>query len=68
MSRRRGFETTVRRPADGGEPPNQYVPQITVQIRGYWPPGTEAKHVLSALTEAVLNAAGQIKHKTEEIH
>lgn len=50
---------------DGGESPNQYVPQVTSEIRVYWP----TKQVERALEEfdlAVAEARAQLEEKVRE--
>ncbi len=39
MSARQHVYKIIRIPVEGGQSPNAYVAQITVEIRAYWPPG-----------------------------
>lgn len=38
MVHRHNVYVSVRVPVDGGQSPNSYAPQITVEIRAFWPP------------------------------
>ena len=56
MSSRPGFVVDHRVPADGGTPPNQYVGQVSVQVRCNWPPRATRDEVSHALYMAYLDA------------
>lgn len=57
MSSRPGFVVDHRVLADGGKPPNQYVGQVSVQIRCNWPPKATRDQVLLALAACYDEAA-----------
>jgi hypothetical protein len=48
-----------REPADPGVSPNQYVPQITVEVRAYWP-ARERHRVRAILDEAYAEAVAAL--------
>ena len=39
MSARKSAYRCLRIPVHGGASPNAYVPQITVEVKVFWPPG-----------------------------
>lgn len=61
MSARRTAYKIIRIPVDGGESPNAYIPQITVEIRAAWPPNLGHETTVgNALTEAYTEALNEI--------
>lgn len=50
-------------PCDGGEPPNRYVPHITVEIRVFAPPHIPRREVDYALYEAWSEAAEGVEKR-----
>lgn len=66
MSSRPGIVVSVKRPADGGESPNGYVPQITAEVRVFWPPRATLGQVLVALDAAYRDAITNVLAKREE--
>ena len=60
MSRRPGFVADHRVPSDGGIPPNQYVGQVSVQVRCNWPPRATRAEVLHALAEGYAKALAEL--------
>lgn len=61
MSARRGVYVKRQEHADGGQHPNRYVPEITVEVRVFLPPGLghEAR-ACALLAEAAQEALGQL--------
>lgn len=51
MSGRPGILVSTKTPADGGESPNRYAPEITVEVRVYWPPKATDAEIYGALHE-----------------
>lgn len=60
MSARPNAYASVRRPCDGGESPNRYVPEITAEVRVFAPPRVSQEEVLDALAEAFLDARARV--------
>lgn len=60
MGSRPGFIVDHRVPADGGEPPNQYVAQISIQVRCHFPPRASREEVLAALDDAYRQAEQEV--------
>lgn len=60
MSRRESFYSIVRRPCDGGESPNNYVPEITAEVRVFAPPNVGSTEMLEALAKAFFEVVDQI--------
>lgn len=52
MGRRHGRITIARRDVDGGQEPNKYLGQVSVEIRIFAPPHTGSEDVQIALDEA----------------
>ncbi len=52
MSSRKSVVVTMRVPVDGGESPNQYVGEVTVQVRVHYPPLTSFAVVSGTVREA----------------
>ena len=63
MGHRTGVVITKLEPAPSLPSPNAVVPQITVEIRAYWPPamGNDEK-VLDMLTAAYNDARRKVQH------
>lgn len=61
MSGRPGFVVDHRVPADGGESPNAYVAQVSVQVRCNWPPLATQAQVVTALADACLEAIAEFQ-------
>lgn len=61
MSARQSVYRCIRIPVNGGESPNAFVPQITVEVKAFWPPGLghESK-VGDALTRAYTEALYEV--------
>lgn len=53
MTSRPGIVATVRQPADGGQSPNRYVPEITAELRVFWPPRATPAEIRQAIDAAV---------------
>ncbi len=60
MSSRPGFVLDHRVPADGGTPPNQYVGQVSVQVRCNWPPKATYDEVIKALAAGYMAAVKEL--------
>lgn len=57
MSTRQSVYQVRRVKCDGGESPNNYVGQITVEVKAFWPPHTvDRATVIDILTEAYFAA------------
>lgn len=64
MSRRSSVIITHRIPTpNGGVSPNAYIPEITVDIRAFWPPLVTDQELLIAFEEAVSRARRAMKEK-----
>ena len=61
MSPRPGLMASIRKPADGGRSPNNYVAAITAEVRLHWPPLAHPSDVEAALAEAYENALAQFR-------
>jgi hypothetical protein len=61
MARRESVYVVKRVPADGGEPPNRYIPEITVEIRVHFPPDVNRDKVLKAITDAWADGVEKIQ-------
>lgn len=60
MSRRRSIYTLLKRRCNGGEPPNAYIPEITVEIRAHFPPHISKDEVRAALFQGFHDAAVEL--------
>jgi len=65
MSRRPGFVVGHFQSADGGVPPNQFHPVISVQVRCNWPPRATEQEVIEALGAAMGKALAELKNDRE---
>jgi hypothetical protein len=52
VGRRRSVHVVHRVAGDGGETPNRYIPEITVDIRVHFPPNASRRDALIALHDA----------------
>lgn len=52
--------------SDGGQPPDQYVPLVTAEVRVYWPPNATDDEIHGTLADAVEDANQQIAVKRAE--
>lgn len=66
MARRDGFVLRVDQPCDGGQPPNQQIAQVTVEIRCHWPRRATQSDVFNALSQAVDRAADEFDRVASE--
>lgn len=64
MSSRLSAVVTLRVPVDGGEPPRQYVPEVTVQVRVHYPALTQMDQVLAVLEDAVAEVRERLASTT----
>jgi len=62
VSARPGYTVTKRVAVDGGESPNAYVGQITVEIRVHYPP-RQIEHVQRVLDAAVDDAIVELEER-----
>lgn len=64
MSSRLSAVVTLRVPVDGGEPPRQYVPEVTVQVRVHYPALTPMPAVLEILDAAYAEVVEKLRAST----
>lgn len=51
----------MRIPCDGGQSPNNFFPQVTVELKAFWPPFTVTTDaVLEVLEQAVAELRAEI--------
>ena len=63
MSSRQSVYATIRVPVDVGESPNRTVPALTVDLRVFFPPGTDQRLIRGAISQAVTEATDQLIEK-----
>lgn len=56
MGHRPHSHVLIREPAPSGEPPNNYLGQLTVDLRVFWTPDTPPADVIEALSTAYIQA------------
>lgn len=64
MGHRPGFLISRRVPCDGGESPNAYFPQVTVEVRVYYP-ARQMELAAEVLAEAVEEATAKLAARIE---
>jgi hypothetical protein len=65
--RRRGVYVKHVESVDGGRSPNRYVPEVTVEVRVFLPPGLGHEGVARALlTRAYMEAYAQLHAEVRE--
>ena len=65
MATRPHIHVCRRVPVDGGKSPNAYFPQITVEIRTFWPTH-QVERALEEFDGAVASARAQLEAKVRE--
>lgn len=65
MAARPGIQLTVTTPADGGESPNRYDPNVSAHIRVYWPPLATEDQIIWTLAEAFDQARQEIYNRMQ---
>lgn len=67
MSRRECVHVANYAKADGGVPPNRFIPSVTVDLRVFYPPTTGSLLLAqTALTETYLDALEEIRRRMNE--
>lgn len=66
MGRRTSASATIRRAAPGGESPNSYIPEVTVDVRVFFPPMTHDSDVRLALHDAYIAVMRQLEDHFKE--
>lgn len=66
MSARPGISVDAKIPADGGEHPNKFRPEVSVHIRASWPPLATEIEVKAAMYNAIDAAWDAIAEKRAE--
>jgi hypothetical protein len=61
MARRPGVLVRVKRDAPGGESPNAYVPELSVQVHANWTPLTPFEQVHEALWDAYVQTVDEVR-------
>jgi hypothetical protein len=65
MSHRHNAYVSITEPAYGGVSPNAYVPQITVEVRAFWPPSHDhEKRVVDLIHKAAIEAMEKVLEDT----
>lgn len=65
MSARPGFTITKRVSVDGGESPNAYVPQVTVEIRVHYP-ARQVHRAADVLGDAIAEARRELMQRQQQ--
>ena len=67
MSARPGVVVSIKKPAPGGESPNNFWGAITAEVRAFWPPLASSASVEAAIWEAATEAVRQHRQKCAEM-
>lgn len=66
MSQRASVYVVRRIPTDGGESPNRFVPQITIEIRVFFPPHTSPATVADQFLTVAAETMNEIRGYIDE--
>lgn len=68
MSQRPSVYVSLRVPCDGGESPNRFLPEITAEIRLFFPPAAMQPNVTNVLLDAIDNAFRDLVRLRRELY